>query len=289
MVIDTLYTYASISNGPAGYFSAYAIKGEEEFENFNVADFYGAGGLGMRFINHDSLEFFASSGSLARAIINEGYLVLHNITVDTLLNEGFINSATITIGNYYSGAGEWFVQPSGQNIIVDTISTMIITAPGRLNVSDGDLTVYGVLDGSGCVSVQGATVNHGLITGTLDICDLSPTTTLPPIVDLNTGTITAGVMFCSNNGCFVGIGPENHAPQFHLFPNPASDRIELQGLRDATVEIRIFDLQGREWMAPLHVTESQRLIDVTQLATGCYTLRIGSGTNSMAMPLVIAR
>ncbi|MBK7083179.1 MAG: T9SS type A sorting domain-containing protein [Flavobacteriales bacterium] len=289
MVIDTLYTYSSITNGPAGYFSAYAIKGDEEFENFNVADFSGVGSTGIRFFNHDTLEFHASAGSVARSIINDGYLVLHGLRVDTLLNEGTINSATITIGAYYSGAGEWLVMPVSQDIIVDTNSTMIITAPGRLNVSDGDLTVYGAMEGSGCVIVDGTTMNHGSITGTLDICDLSPTTTQAPILDVNTGTVSSGVTFCTSTACSVGFGPESRLSQITLFPNPANERVELWGLGSEVAEIRVFDLQGRLQVLSIQVAGPSRGIDVSLLTAGSYMVHVVSGAKRTVIPLVIGR
>ncbi|MBK8497568.1 MAG: T9SS type A sorting domain-containing protein [Flavobacteriales bacterium] len=287
-ISDELFLYADLENGTTGYLSASTVSGGAVLENFNVAGFFGADGPAMRIFNHDSLDIHASAGSVVRAIFNTGRLEMTGLTVDTLTNSGSISSSSTHIGKYYSGNGDWFVIPVGQDIFVDAGATMTIIAPGVLNVSNGDLTVNGVLDGNGCVLVAQTTVNNGLITGTIDICDGTPTTAIAPIIDVNTGTVTSGVRYCSPDACTVGIGSSDGSAAIRLFPNPASDRVQLMGIGHGT-SIQLVDLYGRSQPIHTRIQHDRVSLDTSEVANGMYVLILQYGRWTATMPLAIMR
>jgi hypothetical protein len=71
---------------------------------------------------------------------------------------------------------------------------------------------------------------------------------------------------CITEQTITGIKEANHQPSLALYPNPASNELYIRGLGNETVQISIFDLQGKLLM----MQESAGKIDISQLASGTY-------------------
>lgn len=287
MVVDTLFNHASLINGPGGYVDGYAIVGAGLFENFNVASFFGHAEPDTWFINHDTLDIHGSTGSGSRSILNEGHLSLHDMTIDTLLNMGSINSWTTTLAAYYEGEGYWYFQPFGQDLFIGSAATMIVDAPGWINVSNGDLVVEGILDGNGCVRVYGLTENQGTITGTIDLCDLSPTTTVPPILDVNAGTVTAGVTFCAGTGCITEIAERDPLSSIMIMPVPVNDRCEVRGIPPGHVNVKVLGVDGTPILSASGPADDRMILDLPNLAAGVYLVRVRTDLGERSIPIVV--
>jgi len=71
-----------------------------------------------------------------------------------------------------------------------------------------------------------------------------------------------------------------------LYPNPASDRIVLDGLADGEAEVRIHDLSGR-LVLTRHAAGPTAVLDVSSLAPGCYVVRVEQGVGVKVVKVVV--
>lgn len=138
---------------------------------------------------------------------------------DDMLNMGDLelNNMTATIGDDFGNANE--MAQSGTLVIDDDFYNADTT--GMLNpdaVVNGaiqcrDWYNAGNLSGFGNFCVQDTTANSGSVNGTLDLCDLTPATSVPPLIDYNTGTVALAVTFCDAGPCTVGMVEPGHTAQ----------------------------------------------------------------------------
>ena len=75
---------------------------------------------------------------------------------------------------------------------------------------------------------------------------------------------------------------------FTLFPNPASESIRVQMLKDDTYTLQIFDTHG-VMLTTRTFNGKQSDIDISGLANGTYIARVGEGENAVARKFIIAR
>lgn len=71
-----------------------------------------------------------------------------------------------------------------------------------------------------------------------------------------------------------------------LYPNPASGSVMLDGLSEKETEIQIFDISGR-LLSTRNVTGSSSLMDVSDLASGCYVVRLLQGVSVQNVKLMV--
>ena len=71
-----------------------------------------------------------------------------------------------------------------------------------------------------------------------------------------------------------------------LYPNPATDRVVLDGLQDVEAEVRIYDLSGR-LLATCRATGPSMPLDVTFLAPGCYVVKVVQGDKEKVVKMVV--
>lgn len=122
----------------------------------------------------------------------------------------------------------------------------------------------GTVDGVGRICVAEATWNAGTIQGQVDFCDATPTTSTPPIIDLNTGTVGPGVTFCITGSCTEGMA-EPTSRSLHFQPNPAHRWVRLAGVPHGA-RVMAHDATGRGWP----VTRTDDLLDLSRLAPGVH-------------------
>ena len=73
-----------------------------------------------------------------------------------------------------------------------------------------------------------------------------------------------------------------------LYPNPATDRVVLDGLSDGEAEVRIHDLSGRLVLTRLAAGPTA-LLDISSLAPGCYVVRVVQGDEVKVVKVVVER
>lgn len=71
-----------------------------------------------------------------------------------------------------------------------------------------------------------------------------------------------------------------------LYPNPATDRVVLDGLADGEAEVRIHDLSGRLVLTRLAAGPTA-LLDISSLAPGCYVVRVAQGDEEKVVKMVV--
>lgn len=197
---------------------------------------------------------FSSMGFLAitQPVLNEGTLyTIGDLDVDwpfdspgyIEVNGDFANDDSITIG-----------------------------ATGLIRVN-GNMQNDGVIVGNGAICVSGITINEGDLVGAMDFCDGSPTTTVPPIIDQNNGTVDPAIVFCESGKCSVGIGEDVWAG-VSIAPNPTSGRLMLSGLPTGLLRFELVDALGRACAVTSEGNRTSRSIDLEPLMSGTYVLRV---------------
>ena len=78
------------------------------------------------------------------------------------------------------------------------------------------------------------------------------------------------------------------AQEVSLYPNPASDRIVLDGLADGEAEVRIHDLSGR-LVLTRRIAGPTALLDISSLAPGCYVVKVMQGNRERVVKVVVER
>ncbi len=71
-----------------------------------------------------------------------------------------------------------------------------------------------------------------------------------------------------------------------LYPNPASGSVMLDGLSEKEAEIQIFDISGR-LLSTRNVTGPSSVMDVSDLASGCYIVRLLQGASVQNIKLMV--
>ena len=244
--VDSIGTMADLNIGCNGNFSALVVSGDATNITFS--------GENAHFLGNASFAQFA---------------VGYNCGVD---GDMIITGPS----NFVSGQ----IQVGGALVIQDVVnlvdSTALFWAQHLFN--------YGSIFGDGSFCITDTVINSGFVYGNIDICDLSPTTTIPPFIDGGQGPIASSVTFCMGGYCAVGIAESAEGPDLHLFPNPTSGVVTLKGASIGTM-YELMDLHGRILIAG-RVDPDQQLIATESLTPGVYMLRTRSGNTSATVRLV---
>lgn len=188
---------------------------------------------------------------------------------------GTVNNAggTLDIVGFFEVAGNF---SSDGDLIMD----------GGILQVEGNFTNYLAVSGEGSICVVDITSNQGTITGTVDICDATPTTTTAPIVDDNSGTIAPTVTYCSNSACMTGIDDAVLA-RLTVQQDVAGERLIVSQI-PAGSTLAIIDASGRTCIIRSGSAD-RMVIDSSPLAGGLYHVVVRSAGAVRTMPLVIVR
>ncbi len=209
---------------------------------------------------------FPETISFNTVLINEG----HVLVMGDILNQGLFNNAGFTefIGTVVN-------------------SGSIISDAGAVMQIEGDFINQDLLQGEGAVCVTDQTDNQGTISGTIDICDWTPTVNMPPFIDLNTGTVESGITFCQNSPCASGVH-EGFGVGIGASPTVAMDEVLLTGLPPG-VAVLLMDAVGRV-VLPARMAATDRMeLGLSSLPTGAYRMVVRGAAGQRVLPLVIAR
>ncbi|MBL8001454.1 MAG: T9SS type A sorting domain-containing protein [Flavobacteriales bacterium] len=162
-----------------------------------------------------------------------------------------------------------YIEVNGDFANDDSIN---IGAAGLIRVNGG-LMNDGIIVGNGAICVSGITINNGDLVGSMDFCDASPTTLVPPIIDQNYGTVDPAIVFCESGKCTVGIGEETLSG-ISIAPNPSRGPLQLTGLPEGDLRIELFDALGRPHQLSAQGSGRMRSLDLGSLPLGAYVLRV---------------
>ena len=102
------------------------------------------------------------------------------------------------------------------------------------------------------------------------VIDVYPTETTTYIVSANNGSCSATASYTIVVDGTIGINTPTNVNHFTIYPNPASDIINIEG---PASEIRILDINGRNLLNKTTTTDTTT-IDVNSLQAGIYIIQI---------------
>lgn len=270
-VLDTLRSGALWENAAGGIVRATYLDGNAQVLNLGTIE-----GVGSFLTPFDNRGTITHQGPMFQqgSSVNTGLLELQG---DLTVMSGFEQAGRLNMQGLLQVNGTCTIAPD--TALVDLV---------------GDLLVNGTLTGSGVLCVTNNTANFGLISGTLDLCDITRTDSLPPYLDVNEGTVAGTVIFCDNPYCSPqGAGIRDRALRTLVvaYPNPAHDVVRIAPLEDArTVSaVLLHDALGR-WK-PVHWQWENAGIRITLDASpsgpGMFVLVDSQGNVIARVPVVL--
>jgi hypothetical protein len=209
------------------------------------------------------------SVAIMDTVINDGVMhLIGNVDVDWAL----FNNGLITVNGDHANDG--LLLMGGPNALLHT-----------LNLGNA-----GTIDGTGRICVDAISHNTGTVQGQIDLCDATPTTMTPPIIDYNTGTVAGTVTFCLTGTCGLLLGtPEPVISDPRAWPVPTSDHLVIGGLPLSGCSVELLDACGK--MVQAHSTKGrdQLTLDTTGLPAGLYHATISSNALWRSLTIAITR
>lgn len=128
--------------------------------------------------------------------------------------------------------------------------------PGDLQMHEGSTTETqnlinadgSYLRGPGTLCIAGHSENHGVVSGPITICDITPESSSPPYMDEHDGAVLLPVYPCATNACpTVGVaeGPEKDCFEFYPVPASGAFTLMLGAGAAALQELRLLDPMGK--------------------------------------------
>ena len=152
-----------------------------------------------------------------------------------------------------------------------------------------DIGNYDTIEGEGRICVTGFSESTGTIQGEIDFCDLTPTVSSPPFIDMNSGTVMGSVTFCAEGGC----GPNPVADLQHtlfgvrIYPIPTQDWLTIEA--PAQARITLLDGSGCEVLSAFAPQSGRSTLSISSIPSGVYVAEVRDGTARQRIRVVIAR
>lgn len=226
------------------------------------------------FVNHGNFDV-ARTAFFGGSAINTGTFAADSFYTDITTTQGWLSTGDMNISTSYWNRGKFVLGSSAEMIVGDNFynGDSIAAGVNAVLINDGAIRVNldfanaDTIRGTGQICIYGNSANIGMITGTLDMCD----NTGGGQVDLNLGTITAGVTTCVNT-CNIGINEESSI-HVEVFPNPTTDMIQIKAGVD--VNVMMLDMLGK--LVYQSTNENQiQTISMVSFPQGIYTYKVVS-------------
>lgn len=206
--------------------------------------------------------------AMTEAVINDGYMELLGI-ID--VDGEIYNNNQIDVAGAFLSHGLLMMGGAG---------TLLTTT---------DWENGGTTDGQGWICVSGYSANYGTIQGQIDVCDATPTTATPPILDYNDGVVAPTVTFCLEGPCSVDVRENDELTGINAWPVPADRSITLGELPQGGCTIELREATGRI-VQPSRVHEGSRAtIEVQDLRPGTYHLIVSTPISRRSMSIAVVR
>lgn len=295
-----LVSAGSITN--PGSFTVSAFTNSVNFNNtgsIKMDSMYVAG----NFTNSATAQIIGDSLTNTSSFVNSGKI---NITWST--NTGILTNNNFYTGYAHTNAGVFFNNDS--LILTGSIwnkSKFYNNTPGKVrltknfhNYTPGNTAAYvnngnvTVLDSwyntdtvrgtaSGYFQVADTSANSGVMGGNFTFCDLTPPPTFPKI-DLNSGPISLGIVFCVSGGV-----NENELAEVNIYPNPSNGILHFKNQNNTNLKFTITDVTGKTL---LNLKLSNGVSDLNlEYPNGVYFLKITDlqNGNSKTEKLIIQK
>ncbi|MBK7083364.1 MAG: hypothetical protein IPH53_01265 [Flavobacteriales bacterium] len=174
LVADTLDSYALWENEMEGRLEVDLATGPGAVINHGIIE--GTGLWAAAFVNDSNFTWIGTI-HVQHSSINDGNIALIG---DLVLASGLEQGGLMLVEGNVTIQGD-----------------LDLDADTALISVQGDLINYGTVGGEGVICVSDSTFNGGVISGTLDLCDITRTALAPPFLDVNTGTVGDSVVFAT--------------------------------------------------------------------------------------------
>jgi hypothetical protein len=200
---------------------------------------------------------------------------------------GFIYSqAPMTVAGTLSGQG--FLGPGCPIILSGSIFAGSLYLGGGMQLMGGLVWVTGnftqaagtTVDGDGQICVGDSSNIQGPLTGTIDLCDLTPTTTVPPFVDGGANFVGPGITFCQASFCELGVSDRATDLSLTAFPIPATSEVTLTGVLEGQLDLRVMNALGAATAVQWARRGDRIVMQVDGLAMGLYLVEVRSAGRS---------
>lgn len=208
------------------------------------------------------------------------------------------NFGTMACGHLHQVSGTLVNRGSitinGDLVINESVSAELETGStvltrNMLALEDSHLT------GPGSICILEHAENHGLLEA-VRICDLSPTITEPPYLDVHAGQLMTmlPIYYCNATTCAtVDVSEADPSAGANLYPNPSTGLVQME-LAQPAAAVRswvLLDALGRRVMGSRGTFQGSLSLDLTGHGEGSYwlELRVADGTVMERVRLVIMR
>lgn len=267
ITVDSLRSDAAWENTATGTVSAGWLAGPGQLDNRGAVS--GAGEFAARFRNDSSITW----NGLFRAPFtstNQGSIaVAGELHIESLL----VDSGLLQV--------EGAVRLDGDLWLADDSAYLAV---------EGDLHILGLLRGAGAVCVTDSTVNLGMIADSVDVCDRSPTTAVPPFLDVDLGVVGPDVRWCTDPRCQpVGIDGPDPARGWSVWPVPSTGVLWTGAVPADVMRVELVDAMGRRTHPPAERDGAGLRIDLMGMAPGPYLLRLPDVPQRPAARVLLCR
>jgi hypothetical protein len=223
-------------------------------------------------------------------VLNEGAMDVDNAQLLNLDNLGQLHGSELLQLGTETFLGNVTMRPNSVTTSVELLNFGSATFQTNSLATLAKLENQGAMNGHGTICISDSSINHGTVLGSLRICDATSMDGAGGF-DINTGTISPTVTYCSNSSCtWTSLSDQASTPAIHITPNPAVDALTIQlGASLPTVHrIEIRDLGGRLVQQLEGPFADHILLHRRGLAGGTYLIRVLQASGqAMATQLVV--
>ena len=227
-------------------------------------------------------------------------VVMHNVNLSGGLN--FSPSLTVLASGQLQQISPGYIYSQGPLIVAGTLSSPGYLAPGcpvilsgsilaeslylggGMQMMGGFVQVSGnftqaagaTVDGDGQICVGDSSNIQGPLTGTIDLCDLTPTTTVPPFVDGGASFVGLNITFCQGSICAMDVNDLSARLELNAYPVPATSELTLTGAFNGNVDLRMLDVLGSTKAVRWEQRDGRLTLQLDGLAPGVYVAEVRS-------------
>lgn len=268
--LDSLYIDAIFDN--QGSIDAANFYASNDFANEGPVicdNFFNDAGC----INYSSIETYNFTNN--HIFENYGEIIFADaVNIGEINNKNDINSTHdfLNMGDLYN------VTDTSAIIVYNNFQNRDSIQHDAYLLNNGNITVLNnfsngdTITGSGNFCVGQLSSNTGNMDGTFEFCDNTPPA-MAPFIDSNTGFIGSNITWCSGP-CLSAIA-DHSEPLWTLFPNPASEWLQISGVAESQVWQLL--TAGGQIVLNGVCNDNSISIDISHLPAGTYMISVYAG------------
>jgi hypothetical protein len=209
-------------------------------------------------------------------VLNEGAMDVDNAQLLNLDNLGQLHGSELLQLGTETFLGNVTMRPNSVTTSVELLNFGSATFQTNSLATLAKLENQGAMNGHGTICISDSSINHGTVLGSLRICDATSMDGAGGF-DINTGTISPTVTYCSNSSCtWTSLSDQASTPAIHITPNPAVDALTIQlgASLPAVHRIEIRDLGGRLVQQVDGPITERIVLHRNGLVAGTYLIRV---------------